>query len=97
MTTYIKIHKLKKKAAVRHLRSFPEDRFPFSHLDKSGAACLALVWLFSRVDAGVGLEVGWSVELSTADVAVVGLRTWTLRSAGFAMTKTVHDVNLMSL
>lgn len=60
------------------MRGFPEDefRFSFSHLDKSGAARLTLVWLFSRVDAGVSLEVGWSVELSTTDVAVVGLRTW---------------------
>lgn len=44
-----------------------------SHLNKSGAACLTLVWLLSRVDAGVGLEVGWPVELGAADVAVVGL------------------------
>lgn len=48
---------------------------PFSHLDKSGATSLTLVWLFSRMDAGVGLEVGWSVKLGTTDVAVVGLRT----------------------
>lgn len=45
------------------------------HLDKSGAACLTFVWLLSRVDAGVRLEVGWSVELGTTDVAVVRLRT----------------------
>lgn len=45
------------------------------HLHESGSAGLTLVWLFSRVDADVSLEVGWSVELSTADVAVVRLRT----------------------
>lgn len=45
------------------------------HLDKSGTACVTLIWLFSRVDACVGLEVGWSVELSSADVAAVRLRT----------------------
>lgn len=45
------------------------------HLDKSGATCLTLVWLLSRVDAGVGLEVGWSVKLGTTDVAVVGFCT----------------------
>lgn len=45
------------------------------HLDKSGTACLTLVWLLSRVDAGMGLEVGWSVELGTADVAAVWLCT----------------------
>lgn len=61
----------------------------FSHLDKSGTACLTLVWLLSRVDAGVGLEVGRSVELSTTDAALVGFRTWKLRSAGFAINETV--------
>lgn len=45
------------------------------HLDKSGTTRLTLVWLFSRVDAGMGLEVGWPVELSAADVAVVRLCT----------------------
>lgn len=47
-----------------------------SHLHKPGTARLALVWLLSRVDAGVGLEVSWTVELSSADVAVVRLCTW---------------------
>lgn len=46
-----------------------------SHLDESGAARLTLVWLFSRVNAGVSLEIGWSVKLGAADVAVVRLRT----------------------
>lgn len=45
------------------------------HLHKSGAACLTLVWLFSGVNTGVGLEIGRSVELSTTDVAVVWLCT----------------------
>ncbi len=63
-----------------------------SHLDKPGTACLALVWLLSRVDAGVGLEVGWSVELCTTDVAVVGLCTWKLKSAGGAVNETVTSM-----
>lgn len=46
------------------------------HLDESGAARLTLVWLLSRVDAGVSLEIGWSVKLGAADVAVVRFRTW---------------------
>lgn len=46
-----------------------------SHLDESGAARLTLVWLFSRVDAGVSLEIGRSVKLRAADVAVVWLCT----------------------
>lgn len=68
-----------------------------SHLDKSGAACLTLVWLLSRVDAGVGLEVGWSIKLGTTDVAVVGFCTWRSRSAGGAMNKNshIHEVSLM--
>lgn len=45
------------------------------HLDKSGPARLTLVWLFSRVNSGVGLEICWSVKLSTADVAMVWLCT----------------------
>lgn len=60
-----------------------------SHLDKSGAACLTLVWLLSRVDAGMGLEVGWSVELSTADVAAVRLCTCKFRSVSCEINKSV--------
>lgn len=52
------------------------NEFLYSNLDKSGAARLALVRLLPRMDAGVRLEVGRSVELGAADVAVVGLRTW---------------------
>lgn len=50
-----------------------------SNLHKSGAARLTLVRLFSRVDAGVRLEVGRSVELGATDVAVVRFRTWSRR------------------
>lgn len=77
-----------------YLQSF--SFFSPSHLNKSGAACLTLVWLLSRVDAGVGFEVGRPVELSPADVAVVGLRTWKLRPAGCAMSETsrTHEVTL---
>lgn len=46
-----------------------------SYLDESGAARLTLVWLFSRVDAGVSLEIGRSVKLGATDVAVVRLCT----------------------
>lgn len=51
-----------------------------SHLNESGAARLTLVGLFPRVDAGVRLEVGRSVELGAADVAVVGFRTWSRKA-----------------
>lgn len=47
-----------------------------SHLDKSGTARFTLVWLFSGVDTSMGLEIGWSVKLGAADVAVVWLCTW---------------------
>lgn len=59
------------RGATRHLETCKAS----SYLDESGAARLALVGLFSRVDAGVSLEVGWSVKLGAADVAVVRLRT----------------------
>lgn len=52
-----------------------------SYLDKSGTARLTLVWLFSRVDPGMSFEVGWSVKLSTTDVAVVRFGSWKIRSA----------------
>lgn len=67
--TYIKTHTLK-SSGLTFAKLF------FSHLDKSGTTRLTFVWLFSRVNAGMGLEVGWPVELSAADVAVVRLRTW---------------------
>lgn len=52
------------------------------HLDESGPTRFALVWLFSRVDTSMSLEIGWPVKLSSADVAVVWLCTWRLRKAG---------------
>lgn len=52
------------------------------HLDESGPTRFALVWLFSRVDTSMCLEIGWPVKLSSADVAVVRLCTWRLRKAG---------------
>lgn len=58
-----------------HRQAGVKSRDASSYLDKSGAARLALVRLFSRVDAGVGLEIGRSVKLGAADVAVVRLRT----------------------
>lgn len=51
------------------------------HLNKSGTTCVTLVRLFARVDASVGFEVGWSVELSSTYVAVIWLRPWNTRSA----------------
>lgn len=42
-----------------------------THLHKSSAACLTLVWLFSWVNPCVGFEVCWSVELSSADIASI--------------------------
>lgn len=45
----------------------------FSHLDESGAARVALVWLLPGMDAGVGLQISRPVELSPADVAAVRL------------------------
>lgn len=44
-----------------------------SHLDKSGSTGVTVVGLFSRVNAGVGLQVGWSVELGTAHIAAIRL------------------------
>lgn len=44
-----------------------------THLDKSGPAGLALVGFLSGVDARVGFQVGWPVELRTTDVAAVRL------------------------
>lgn len=54
----------------------PEPPEASSYLDESGAARLALVRLFSRMDAGVSLEIGRAVKLGAADVAVVRLRTF---------------------
>lgn len=42
-----------------------------THLHKSSAAGLTLVWLFSWVNSCVGFEVSWSVELSPADIASI--------------------------
>lgn len=68
------------KSHYSEMKAVELDEFPFIHgssnLDKSGAARLTLVRLLPRVDAGVCLEVGRSVELGAADVAMVGLRTW---------------------
>lgn len=44
-----------------------------SHLDKSGSTGIAVVGLFPRVDAGVGLQVGWPVELGSAHIAAIRL------------------------
>lgn len=65
-----------------------------SYLDESGAARLALVRLFSRVDAGVSLEIGRSVKLGAADVAAVRLRTWRLTSGGSAFRIQIHKVHV---
>lgn len=66
-----------RQSQSKYVRSRAEPVPPpppaLSYLDKSGATRLTLVWLFSGVDAGVGLEVGRSVELGAADVAVVRL------------------------
>lgn len=43
------------------------------YLNESSPAGLTLVWLFSRVDTRVGLEVSWSIELCAADVASIRL------------------------
>lgn len=43
------------------------------YLNESSPAGLTLVWLFSRVDARVGLEVSWSIELCATDVASIRL------------------------
>lgn len=70
------------------LEIFPKDEKVFflggssPHLDESGPTRFALVWLFSRVDTSMCLEIGWPVKLSSADVAVVRLCTWRLRKAG---------------
>lgn len=73
------------------LEIFPKDEKVFfffwgggssPHLDESGPTRFALVWLFSRVDTSMSLEIGWPVKLSSADVAVVWLCTWRLRKAG---------------
>lgn len=65
-----------------------------SYLDESGAARLALVRLFSRMDAGVSLEIGRPVKLGAADVAVVRLRTWRLTSGGSAFRIQTHEVHV---
>lgn len=65
-----------------------------SHLDESGAARLALVRLFSRMDAGVSLEIGRAVKLGAADVAVVRLRTWSLTSGGSAFRIQTHKAQV---
>lgn len=44
-----------------------------SHLNKSSATGVAAVRLLPRVNAGVSLQVGRPVELSTAHVAAVRL------------------------
>lgn len=43
----------------------------YTHLDKSGPTSLTLVGFLPRVDACVGFQVGWSVELCPADVAAI--------------------------
>lgn len=45
------------------------------YLNKACAAGVAAVWLFSRVDASVSLQVGRSVELGAAHVTAVRLLT----------------------
>lgn len=65
-----------------------------SYLDESGAARLALVRLFSRMDAGVRLEIGRPVKLGAADVAVVRLRTWSLRSGSSVFRIQIHEVHV---
>ncbi len=42
-----------------------------THLHKSSATCLTLVWLFSWVNSCVGFKVSWSVELSPADITSI--------------------------
>ena len=54
---------------------FQDTDFQVSYLDESGTAGVAVVGLFSRVDAGVGLQVGGPVELGPAYVAAIRLVT----------------------
>ena len=53
----------------------------FSYLYKASTARLTLVRLLSRVDAGVGLQVGWAVELSPTDVAAIWLFTLNMQQS----------------
>ena len=48
---------------------------PPAHLDKSGSVRFAFVGLLSRVNSGVGFQVGRSVELGPANVTTIGFLT----------------------
>ena len=52
---------------------FQDTDFQVSYLDESGTAGVAVVGLFSRVDAGVGLQVGVS-DLGVSDLGVSHLK-----------------------
>lgn len=61
-----------------------------THLHKSSATCLTLVWLFSWVNPCVGFEVCWSVELSPADIASIWFLSCSANERRLSKTSNVE-------
>lgn len=45
------------------------------YLNKSSSTSVTAIGLLSRVDAGMGLEIGWSIKLCPAHITAIWLIT----------------------